>query len=48
MGAICLNYMQSLIDGSLSVKGEASVYLGGDFTGYNIENLLAKPNKETI
>jgi hypothetical protein len=40
--------MQSLVDRSLSVKGEAIVYLypGGDFTRYDIENLLAKLNKD--
>ncbi len=43
-----LNKVEGLVDGGLGVEGEASVNLGRDLAGDDLENLLAKLNEETV
>lgn len=40
--------MQGLVNGRLLIEGEAGIDLGRDFTGYDVENLLAKFDQEAI
>lgn len=40
--------MKSLVNGSLSVKGEASVNLGGDLAGDNVEDLTTELDEQAV
>lgn len=40
--------LEGLVDGSLGVKGELGVNLGGDTAGNDLENLLAKLDEEAV
>lgn len=43
-----LDDVQGLVDGLLGIEGEASINLGGDLAGDNVEDLLAELDQETV
>jgi hypothetical protein len=43
-----LNNVKGLVDGGLGIEREASINLGGDLSGNDLENLLAELNQELV